>query len=93
MADEYFINVSSTYWTQGLIDGREAVKAWDAEGPQPPFTPVLSSRTAVNRRIKMYLAEELFIKRPALNKTSFMGFMSKVKCKRLQSKIESTVRT
>ena len=62
MADEYFINVSSTYWTQGLIDGKSGCKGLDAEGPQPPFTPVLTSSTIVNRRIKMYLAEELFIK-------------------------------
>lgn len=61
MADEYFINVRSTYWTQGLIDGRQACKGLDTEGPRSPFTPVLTSSTTVNRRIKMHLAEELFI--------------------------------
>ncbi len=45
-----------------LIDGKEAVKVLDAEGPQPPFTPVLTSSTTVNRRIKIYLAGELFIR-------------------------------
>lgn len=59
MADEYFINVGGTHWTQGLIDGRRGSKR--LEGSSPPFTPVLTSSTTANCRIEMCLAGELFI--------------------------------
>lgn len=66
MADEYFINVSCTYWTQGLIDGWEAVKTGMLKG-----SCLLTSSAAVNGGIKMYLAEDLFIN--DLLQTKFAG--------------------
>lgn len=51
IADEYFINFSSTYWTQGLIDGQEAARVWRAS----------ASFHLKHSALSHNLAEELFI--------------------------------